>query len=144
MKFGRRFEEEAESIQMAPLIDIVFLTLVFFITIVTYATLESEIDIELPTASSAVQSSRTMSEIYINLRDDGRIIMNNREMTVEQLQDVLNRVAELAPGGAVIIRGDRDAALGRAIAILNCCRNADISNVSFAAFTEEPQEVASQ
>ena len=144
MKFGRRFEEEAESIQMAPLIDIVFLTLVFFITIVTYATLESEIDIELPTASSAVQSSRTMSEIYINLRDDGRIIMNNREMTVEQLQDVLNRVAELAPGGAVIIRGDREAALGQAIAILNCCRNADISNVSFAALTEEPQEVASQ
>jgi len=144
MKFGRRFEEEAESIQMAPLIDIVFLTLVFFITIVTYATLESEIDIELPTASSAVQSSRTMSEIYINLRDDGRIILNNREMTIEQLQDVLNRVAELAPGGAVIIRGDRDAALGQAISILNCCRNADISNVSFAALTEEPQEVASQ
>jgi len=144
MKFGRRFEEEAESIQMAPLIDIVFLTLVFFITIVTYATLESEIDIELPTASSAVQGSRTMSEIYINLRDDGRIIMNNRDMTIEQLQDVLNRVAELAPGGAVIIRGDRDAALGQAIAILNCCRNADISNVSFAALTEEPQQVASQ
>lgn len=144
MKFGRRFEEEAESIQMAPLIDIVFLTLVFFITIVTYATLESEIDIELPTASSAVQSSRTMSEIYINLRDDGCIILNNREMTIEQLQDVLNRVAELAPGGAVIIRGDRDAALGQAISILNCCRNADISNVSFAALTEEPQEVASQ
>jgi biopolymer transport protein ExbD len=144
MKFGRRFEEEAESIQMAPLIDIVFLTLVFFITIVTYATLESEIDIELPTASSAVQSSRTMSEIYINLRDDGRIVMNNREMTIEQLQDVLNRVAELAPGGAVIIRGDGEAALGRAIAILNCCRNADISNVSFAALTEDVQEVASQ
>jgi len=144
MKFGRRFEEEAESIQMAPLIDIVFLTLVFFITIVTYATLESEIDIELPTASSAVEGSRTMSEIYINLRDDGRIVLNNREMTIEQLQDVLNRVAELAPGGAVIIRGDRAAALGQAIAILNCCRNADISNVCFAALTEEAQEVASQ
>jgi len=142
MKFGRRFEEEAETIPMAPLIDIVFLTLVFFITIATYATLESEVDIDLPTASSAVQTDRTLSEIYINLRDDGRIILNNREMTVEQLQDVLNRVAELAPGGAVIIRGDRSAALGQAISILNCCRNADISNVSFAALTEEPEEGA--
>jgi biopolymer transport protein ExbD len=39
----------------------------------------------------------------------------------------------------VIIRGDRSANLGRAIAILNCCKNANIQNVSFAAVQEEPE-----
>jgi len=139
MKFGRRSFEEAESIQMAPLIDIVFLTLVFFMTTTVYSTLESEIDITLPTASSAVQDERTQGEIYINLRDDGRIVLSNREMTIDELQGVLNRVAEHFPGGAVIIRGDRAANLGRAIAILNCCKNADIQNVSFAALKEEEE-----
>lgn len=140
MRFGRKIQEETDTIQMAPLIDIVFLTLIFFITMVTYSNMESEVDITLPTASSAVQTERSQGEIYINLREDGRIILNNREMSIDELQTVLNRVAELFPGGAVIIRGDRDAALGQAMEVLNCCRKADIANVSFAALSEEPKE----
>lgn len=140
MKFGRRPLEEPQGIQMAPLIDIVFLTLVFFMTTAIYATLESEIDIQLPTASSAVHDLRTRGEIYINLRADGRIILNNRELTLPELQQVLNRVSEHFPGGSVIIRGDRAAALGHAVAILNCCKHADIQNVSFAALREEIEE----
>ncbi len=137
MKFGKPAYESEDTIQLAPLIDIVFLTLVFFMTTAVYTSLESEIDIALPTASSAVTSERTRGEIIINLRNDGQIVLNNRELSIPELQDVLNRVAENFPGGAVIVRGDRDANLGRAIAILNCCRNADIQNVSFAALTEE-------
>ena len=140
MKFGRRIQEESEAIPLAPLIDIVFLTLVFFMATAVYANLESEIDIELPTANAAEQSERTHGEIFINLRDDGKIILNNREVTIPELQEVLNRVAIHFPGGAVIIRGDRNAFLGQAIAILNCCKNADIQNVSFAALPEEPKE----
>jgi biopolymer transport protein ExbD len=64
-------------------------------------------------------------------------VLNDREMSMTELQDVLNRVAKLFPGGAVIIRGDKKAALGQAVSILNCCANADISNVSFAALPEE-------
>ena len=76
-------------------------------------------------------------EIFINLREDGGIVLNDRELTVPELQDVLNRVAENFPGGAVIIRGDRKAHLGKAIAILNACKNADIQNVSFAATQDD-------
>ena len=139
MKFGRRLQEEAETVQMAPLIDIVFLTLVFFMVTSVYANLESEVDIMLPTADSAEQSERTPGEIFINLTADGRIILNQREMTIEELQEVLYRVAEYYPGGAVIVRGDRGAVLGRAIAILDCCRKADIQNVAFAALSEETE-----
>ena len=140
MRFGRRALEESQEIQMAPLIDIVFITLVFFMTTSVFATLESEIDITLPTADAAKQGERTAGEIYINLRDDGKIILNNRERTIAELQEVLNRLAEHFPGGAVIIRGDRNAVLGRAIDVLNCCKKADIQNVCFAALREDAQE----
>jgi biopolymer transport protein ExbD len=139
MKFGKKIQEETETIQMAPLIDIVFLTLVFFMTVSTYSSMESELDISLPTADAAMQSERGQGEIYINLRKDGKIVLNNREMELNELQDVLKRVAELFPGGSVIIRGDSQAALGQAVAILNCCSKADIPNVSFAALPESAE-----
>ncbi len=133
MRFGRSAPEHSDSIPMAPLIDIVFLTLVFFMVTSVYGALESEVDITLPTADSAIQSERNHGEIFINLRDDGTIVVNDREQSIEELQALLDRVAELFPGGAVIIRGDQAAHLGRAIEILDCCRKADIQNVSFAA-----------
>ena len=137
MKFGRRTGEEEQSIHMAPLIDIVFLTLVFFMTTTVYSTMEAEIDIVLPTAASATIDERSPGEIYINLMEDGRIVLNRREVSLEELETVLKRLAEHYPGGAVIIRGDRGAVLGRAIAILDACRNADIQNVSFQALRDE-------
>lgn len=138
MKFGRRQMEQMQEIQMAPLIDIVFITLVFFMSTAVYARIESAIDITLPTASQAVPVERTRGEIYINLLKDGRIVLNNRQMTLPELQDVLNRVAKYFPGGAIIVRGDRKASLGSAVAVLNCCKNADIQNVQFAATNEAP------
>ncbi len=140
MKIGRIFQEQQEGIPLAPLIDIVFLTLVFFMVTSVYATLESEVDIKLPTADTAQQSERAQGEIFINLRDDGAIVVNERVLTIDELQETLDRVATYFPGGAVIIRGDRHAHLGRAIQILDCCRRADIQNVAFAALPEEEPE----
>jgi biopolymer transport protein ExbD len=140
MKIRHKFQEETETIPMAPLIDIVFLTLIFFMVTSVYATLESEVDIQLPTADTAQQGERSQGEIFINLRQDGTIIVNERVMTLEMLQQTLDRVATYFPGGAVIIRGDAAAHLGIAIDILDCCRKADIQNVAFAALPVEAKE----
>jgi biopolymer transport protein ExbD len=133
MRFGNNAPEQPETIQLVPLIDIVFLILVFFMVTSVFGELESEVDITLPTADSAVQTERNRGEIFINLRADGAIVVNNQEHTIPELQELLHQVAELFPGGAVIIRGDQSAMLGRAIEVLDCCRKADIQNVSFAA-----------
>jgi len=133
MKFGGEPNQEPEAIQMAPLIDIVFLTLVFFMVTSVYGALESEIDITLPTAQSAIETERVQGEIFINIRADGTIVVNDRVLELEELQQVLDRVAAYFPGGSVIIRGDANVSLGRTIAVLDCCRRADIQNISFAA-----------
>ncbi len=130
-------DSESEQVQMAPLIDIVFLTLVFFMVTGVYASRESEIDITLPTADTTIQNVRAQGEIFINIRPDGAIIVNNEEMDLDALEAVLTRVARYFPGGAVIIRGDAGVELGKAIAVLDRCRKADIQNVSFAALPED-------
>jgi biopolymer transport protein ExbD len=141
MRIARHLQEETDTIPMAPLIDIIFLTLVFFMVTSVFGALESEIDIALPTADSAIPSERTQGEIFINLRADGTIVVNDRAMDIDGLQEVLNRVARHFPGGAVIIRGDRNAELGGAIAVLDACRKADIQNVAFAALTPEDNPI---
>lgn len=139
MRIGKRTGDEGEPIQLAPLIDIVFITLVFFMTTYTYSALESEMDIKLPTADAAQPSDRTRGEIYINLRPDGTIVLNKREMDLAQLQEVLYQVNELFPDGAVIIRGDRQTPLEYAVAVLNCCKKADIEDVKFATLPDLPE-----
>lgn len=150
MKISRRIPEDADGIPLAPLIDIVFLTLIFFMVSSVYSVLESEIDIDLPTADNAAPLERAPGEIIINLLSpedahvvDGRtldIVVNERAMDIESLKDLLTRVAEYFPGGSVIIRGDTKAQLGRAIEIMDACSKADIQNVAFAAL--EPQSGA--
>mgnify|MGYP002624361932 CR=1 FL=1 len=133
MRFGKIPLEESEAVPMAPLIDIVFLTLVFFMVTSVYSTMEAEVGITLPTAESAEVDNRTQGEIYINIREDGAYVVNDREVGIEELQEILDRVAQFFPGGSVIIRGDTAAALGHAIAVLDACKKSDIQNVSFAA-----------
>lgn len=140
MRFGRHLQEESETVQMTPLIDIVFITLVFFMMTTVYANLESEVDITLPTSDSAVQSERMQGEIFINVKEDGSIVVNERTMELSELQQVLNRVAEYFPGGAVILRADRQVSHGRVIQVMDCCRKADIQQISFAALGEETEE----
>ncbi len=142
MRIRRTFEQEPEPIQMAPLIDIVFLTLVFFMATTVYGVLESEVDITLPTADTSKPMSRTQGEIIINIKKDGSIVINNRAVTLPELQDVLIRVSQYFPGSAVIIRGDKEAMLGNAIQVLDCCRKANIQNISFATVRESKQDTS--
>lgn len=137
MKFGRAIEQEPESLPLAPFIDIVFLTLVFFMVTSVYGALETEVDIALPTADTGIASERMQGEIYINLLPDGQVVVNDRTMNMEELGQLLFRIAEHFPGGAVIIRGDRTAHLGSVIEILDACRKADIAHISFATLPPE-------
>ncbi len=147
MKFTKQDQhKDGDTVPLAPLIDIVFLTLVFFMATAVFGALETEIDVDLPTADTAQEAMRTQGEIYINLRRDGTVVLNNREMTMDELQETLYQIAEYFPGGSVVIRGDQEAMLGHAIAILDRCRRADIQDVSFAAMPPsdpgEPAEAA--
>jgi biopolymer transport protein ExbD len=137
MKFGKYIPDDAESVPMVPLIDIVFLTLVFFMVTSVYSTMEAEVGITLPTAASAQVSDRSQGEIYINVRADGAYVVNGREVELAELQEILHRVAQYFPGGSVIIRGDSQAALGKAVAVLDACKKSDIQNVSIAAMPED-------
>jgi len=147
MNFRLEHQEEHVGLPITPMLDVIFLLLIFFMTTSIYAQLEEEIGIVVPTASEAVPPDRTPGEIIINIAEDGTIVVNQRQYDLASLQELLNRVGTMFKGQAVKIRGDKRTQFGRAVEVLNACATADIWNVSFAALKEEttaaPEEAAS-
>jgi len=122
---------------MMPLIDVIFLLLLFFMSSSVFAQLESELDIALPEASEAQPLNRAPSEIIINVRANGDIVVNQRTLSLDELEAMLAKVADIFASQSVIIRGDSETALGRAIDVLNVCAKVGIQNVSFATIGPE-------
>ncbi|MFH1846813.1 MAG: biopolymer transporter ExbD [Candidatus Omnitrophota bacterium] len=127
------------AIQMAPLIDIIFLLLIFFMSASIFYQLETEINITVPTAAESSDIERSPGEIIINIRQDGTVIVNQRELTYESLRKMLLRISELYKGQQVIIRADRQTYHKDVIKVLDLCAGAGIWNVSFSTMKEEKQ-----
>ncbi len=137
MNFRLEHQEEHPGLPITPMLDVIFLLLIFFMTASIYAQLEEEIGIVVPTASEAAPPDRTPGEIIINIGEDGTIVVNQRQYDLASLQELLDRVGTMFKGQAVKIRGDKRTQFGRAVEVLNACAKADIWNVSFAALKEE-------
>ena len=140
MKFTKT-SAELPSFQITPMIDVVFLLLTFFVTTTIFSQWETELDIQLPTADSGVIPDRLPGEIIINLDSEGRIVINQHELTTDELLDKCLRLVKLFPGHPVVIRSDKSTRYEHLVAVIDTCRKAGISNISFAtAMTDELSE----
>jgi len=131
MKFATG-KTEAIQFQLAPMIDVVFLLLCFFMTTTLYSHWETEMPITLPTAETGEQSQRLEGEIIINVYANGSYVVNGRRLGPEGLGQLLLRISELFPGQPVVLRGDEDTPYRHIVEVMDRCRDADIFNISFA------------
>lgn len=131
------YQKQKPIIQMAPLIDIVFLTLIFFMTLSIFQQLESELNISVPKAKESKEIVRSPGEIIININKNGEIVVNQRKLDYESLQQMLKKVATLFPDQPVIIRADEKTYHKFVIRVLDACAGAEIWNVSFSTIKEE-------
>lgn len=127
------YEDAKPNIQMAPLIDIVFLTLVFFMTLSVFTQMESEIEISVPKSTESKEAVRSPGEVIINVSKDGEFIVNQKKMTITDLEVMLKKVSTLFPDQPVIIRADEKTYHQHIIEVLDACAKADIWDISFAA-----------
>jgi biopolymer transport protein ExbD len=137
MKFRAVHRAEAAGFQIAPMIDIMFLLLSFFIASQLFSRWEKEIDIQLPTADSGQMPKRLPGEVIINVTAAGEVVVNNKGYTLEELRAMLKRLAETFPGQPVLLRGDEASDFKHVIAVLDVCRQVDIWNISFATTVRE-------
>jgi biopolymer transport protein ExbD len=120
------------GIQLAPLVDVLLLLLIFFLMTWNAARNENELDVKVPKASAAKEKTAPIGDVVVNVKADGNVVVNRRQLTAEQLGELLKNLAQLNAEQAVVIRGDEAGAYKNIIGILNICTDAGITNVAFA------------
>ncbi len=137
MNFRKNIKSHAPVVQMASLMDVVFLLLCFFVASSVYSQWETEVSIALPTAKSATVPGRMPGEIILNLNPKGEVSVNGQQLTLAEVTERLTRIAKLYPGQPVVIRADKRAAYEKLMGLIDACRAADVWNFSLATQDDE-------
>ena len=114
------------SIELTPIIDMVFLLLIFFLVATTFHQTEREMQIALPASASAGPISSALREIIINVNADGEIIVSGIAMSSEDLRTLITEAVAGNPEQKVTVRGDRNTAYANVIRVLDICKGAGI------------------
>jgi len=137
MNFRKRAKPEVFGFQIAPMVDILLVLLVFFIVTWNFALSENELDIKIPSAQKAKEPQPYVGQVVINVRADGTIVFNRKPISAKDLRDKLDQLSKLFPDQAVILRGDQKTDYKSIVDVLDICRMANIWNVAFATAKQE-------
>ena len=126
--------------QLAPMIDIVFLLLIFFIVTWQFSRSETELNVSVPTAEEGSELNRPKGEIIINVLADHTIRVEGVTVDLAQLHEKLAAIARQFENQPVRIRGDAKAEYQRIVEVIDTCQKAGIWNISFATQRPTPAE----
>lgn len=133
MKFRVTPQHTHHGMNLVPLIDVLFILLIFFIVTFAMARFETELEISVPAAEASKSiSQRQVGEMVINVREDGTIVWNSKELTENQLTGQLNELARYNRKQAIIIRGDVSTPYEKIVRVLDATHRAGLYHVSFA------------
>lgn len=110
------------SLDLTPVIDMVFLLLIFFLAATTFQQNEREMNVALPSASAAAPISAAMREIVVNVTRDGEMIVGGRTTGEEELRELIEGAVKNNPEQKVSVRGDRATAYENIVRVLDICK----------------------
>jgi biopolymer transport protein ExbD len=118
------------SLSMTPMIDIVFLLLIFFLVATRFAEEDRELEVLLPTASEAKPLVVKPRELFINIDHQGAYFLGNEEMDIEQVERALQSADVNNPmGQTVIIRADKRCSWDAVAEAINACHRAGVHDI---------------
>lgn len=123
-------EEEESQIDMTPMLDVVFIMLIFFIVTSTFVK-EAGVDVTRPQADTAMEAES--NSIQIGISASNQVFMDNREIDRRAIRANVERGMAESPGAAVIIVADRDSNTDTLIRVMDQARLAGAASISVAS-----------
>ncbi len=130
----RKKRHTIQGVDMAPLIDMVFILLIFFLVTTSFVK-ETGIEVNRPNAATASADAKT--SILIAIDRENRVFMDHREIDVRAVRANVERALAENPSGTVIVVADRNSSTGVAVKVMDGCRMAGAKSVSLAATVGE-------
>jgi biopolymer transport protein ExbD len=129
-RHAKRRSGVVAEINMTPLIDMVFILLIFFIVTTSFVK-ETGVDVSRPSAKTAVK--KELANILVAIKPNGEIWMDKRQIDIRAVRANVERLHAENPEGSVIILADKEAKSGLLIEVMDQARLAGVANVSIAA-----------
>lgn len=127
---ARRASRQSLELNIAPLIDMVFILLIFFLVTTSFVR-ETGVDVQRPSATTAVSKDR--ATLLIAVTADDQIYVERSLIDIRALRIYVERALAENPEGSVVIVADRASRTGTAIQVMDACRLAGAEDVAIAA-----------
>jgi biopolymer transport protein ExbD len=138
MSFQIKKGRALDSLNLTPLIDVVFLLLIFFLIATRFEQDDRELPVQLPSATSAVPMTMEASELVVNVDARGNYMIRGEQMRIDRVEQILQRaVADNPINQSVIIRGDRNVAFQAVVSVLDLCTKLKVP--SYKISTEDTE-----
>ena len=139
IRLHTREEGGAAAINLTPLIDMVFILLIFFAVNSTFVKFPG-VDVEQPVAkSSTIQQAST---VLIAVTATGEIWIDKKKVDVRRLRGVIERMLVEAPDASVVVLSDQDSRTGIVVEVIDQARLAGAGKVALAAAQPEQDEAS--
>lgn len=131
----RNRRSRSMELNMAPLIDMVFLLLIFFLVTTSFVR-EAGVEVNRPQAQSI--STKDKTNMLIGITENGVVYIEGRTIDVRSIRTRMERFVAEMPQGSVVIVADRESETGIVVQVLDACRLAGVKDISLSAEKANP------
>lgn len=125
----RKEEEENFALELTPLVDVIFLLLIFFMVSTAFVDFQKQMDIALPTSKSS-QAEQTPKLIEIEMNTGKQIFLNGKEVPLADLQNAVKKVE--GDKKQALIKADKNLPYGEVIEVMGILQTENILDISVA------------
>ncbi len=126
----RHFHEDEAEINITPMLDVVFIMLIFFIVTTSFVK-ETGVDISRPSNSNAKQVKK--GNILVAIKDDGAIWINKQEVDLRAVRSRVEKMHAENPEASAVIIADRGSRTGDLVQVMDQIKSAGVESISIAA-----------
>jgi biopolymer transport protein ExbD len=130
MRRRRSADPEEEEVNLTPMLDVVFIMLIFFIVTASFVK-ESGKDVDRPEAQTAEMKQR--GNILVAITPTDEVWIDRRQVDVRSIRADIERLHAENPQGAVVIQADRDSKNALLVEVMDAAKQAGVQKVSIAA-----------
>ena len=125
-----RKKEEESGIDLTPMLDVVFIMLIFFIVTTSFVK-ESGIDVSRPSAKTAQKKQR--ASILVAISQSGEIWIQKRRVDIRSVRANIERLHAESPEGTVVIQADKRSETGLLVDVMDQVRLAGVESIAVSA-----------